>query len=399
MNPEKNPHKSGSPKSSKSRSSPKPSKSPKSPKSPSSLPKSPDPQGPGQARRAKRGRSRKRRGHTEERVYSTSPSSPSPQPAKISRPPQGQKQGHTMGERSTTSLERRGFTPPSGTYSSFPSLASVRAKASITGKLLTPLLGVIVLGAILFVFVRLARWRKPSSLHTPSCGSQSCQRYRELLEDAIDENSKPCDDYYAHVCSLWTKSHERSVQRVTLEHFINSAVERLKMPLPIKNAVRWKGTMFFSSCLSVANESNVPSVKKLLADGGIVWPSKNTNPDFLNALFYMSQRLFAPVFFRLTTENGGNALAVRQSSEFLENLRTLRRHIKTRHLREHLRVTYEAFDALDETRLREIVDRFDHLEEFLDMYFNASWPNTTTSTDVPDVRHGVLFPTDAVSVS
>ncbi|XP_065284041.1 uncharacterized protein [Dermacentor albipictus] len=374
MSPEKDPRKIASPKSSISRSSPKPTRSPESTKSLSLL-KPPDPQGSGRALRAKRGRSSKHSDHTEERLRSSGPSSASPQSTRISSAPQGQKQGFTVGERSTTSIDRRHMTPVSGTYCpSSRSLASVGWKASITGKLLTPVIGAIVLGAVLFVFVRLVRWRKPSGLHAPACGSHSCQQFRELLEEAIDENSQPCDDYYAHVCSLWTKSHERSVQRVTLEHFFNNAVKRLKTLPPIENVVTRKGTMFFSSCLSVANVSNVPGVKKLLAEGGIMWPSKNTNPDFLNALFYMSQRLFEPVFLRFTTENGGSTLAVRQSNEFLKNLRTLRRHIKTRHLHEHLSVTYEAFDAHDETRLKEIVDRFDHMEEFLDMYFNASWP-------------------------
>ncbi|KAL3200845.1 hypothetical protein MRX96_013113 [Rhipicephalus microplus] len=228
-------------------------------------------------------------------------------------------------------------------------------------KLWMAVVAVIVVGAILFTLVRIVRRRRPSALHGESCSSESCQRYTELLRDAVDSNSAPCDNYYKHVCSVWTESHDGPVQSITLGHFIDNAIEGIKSLPSIHDVVTRKGTVFFASCLSVANVSNVPNVKKLLADGDITWPKRNDQPDFLNALFYMSRILFMPVFFNFKVSPNGKVLKVSHSEDFSEIFLLLHQHMKTLHLKKYLTVTYEAFDTLDETRLGEIIARFDQL--------------------------------------
>ncbi|KAH6936301.1 hypothetical protein HPB50_015231 [Hyalomma asiaticum] len=376
MRPERSPRKDASSKSSKPRSSPK---SLKLTKSRASI-KPTGAQGLGRSRRDKQhGRSKKPRGHSDEPVRTSNHSTASPGSAAIASRTEP-KQKHTAGERSTTSGERRGLNPPSGKSSSlFSSLKSVRGQVSGRAKIWMAVLAVIVLGAVLFMLVRLARRRPPIALRISTCQSKSCQRYKELLKDAVDFSSDPCNNYYAYVCSVWTKSHEKSVQTITLEHFINDAVEGLKSLPAIDDPITRKGTLFFSACLSVTEKSNVPGVRKLLADGGIVWPNNNTNPDFLNALFYMSRVLFVPVLFHFSVYSHGKVLKVGHSDEFDDRLLTLRRHIKTRHLHRHLTVVYRAFGAIDEDRLEEIVQRFNHLEQFIDVYFNSSQVNGTES--------------------
>ncbi|KAL3200838.1 hypothetical protein MRX96_013106 [Rhipicephalus microplus] len=228
-------------------------------------------------------------------------------------------------------------------------------------KLWMAVVAVIVVGAILFTLVRIVRRRRPSALHGESCSSESCQRYTELLRDAVDSNSAPCDNYYKHVCRVWTESHDGPVQSITLGHFIDNAIEGIKSLPSIHDVVTRKGTVFFASCLSVANVSNVPNVKKLLADGDITWPKRNDQPDFLNALFYMSRILFMPVFFNFKVSPNGKVLKVSHSEDFSEIFLLLHQHMKTLHLKKYLTVTYEAFDTLDETRLGEIIARFDQL--------------------------------------
>ncbi|KAL1430479.1 hypothetical protein MTO96_014923 [Rhipicephalus appendiculatus] len=229
-------------------------------------------------------------------------------------------------------------------------------------------IAVIVLGAILFAFVRVARRRRPSAIHGVSCSSESCQRYRELLKDVVDTKSPSCDNYYKHVCSMWTESHPRSVQSIALEHFIDITIEGVKALPSIHDPVTRKGTKFFATCLNVANVSNVSNVKKLLADGGIVWPRKNAKADFLNALFYMSRRLFVPVFFHFRVSENGKVLKISHNKHFFDIFRAVIQHMKTHHLFKYLTLTYEAFDTLDDIRLKEIVACFDQLTPFIEKH-------------------------------
>ncbi|KAH7968490.1 hypothetical protein HPB52_008982 [Rhipicephalus sanguineus] len=258
---------------------------------------------------------------------------------------------------------------------------SLRGKLSGNAKLWMAALAVIVLGAILFAFVRIARRRRPSALQGASCSSESCERYKELLKDVIDSSSDSCDNYYKHMCSLWTKSHSRSVPSNALEHFIDSAIAGIRSLPSIKDVVTRKGTMFFADCLSVANVSNVANVKKLLAVGGIVWPKRNAKPDFLNALFYMSRSLFVPVFFSFQVSENGKTLKVIPDEDFSDIFLILRGHMKTNHLLQYLTVTYEAFDNLDHDRLKEIVERLYKLTPFLERHVESSGDDLNESDD------------------
>ncbi|XP_077516659.1 neprilysin-1-like [Amblyomma americanum] len=261
--------------------------------------------------------------------------------------------------------ERHGFT------STFLSMRSTRGKMSGFAKLWAVFLAVVLLGAILFSVTRLARRRKPAALTELTCSTPSCLLYQKLLEDAVDNDADPCEDYYSYVCGLWTRSHEISVKHMQLHRFIADAVERMKLFPTVTSKVTEKGTKFFQACLSVLNTSHVAGVKKLLAEGGVMWPNRNPKPDFLNALFYMSRSLFTHVVFKFTVENG-SVLVVSLCEDFMKLLATLRGHIKSRHLLRHLRTTYEAFGALDDSRLTEIIDHFESLEAFIDTYSNAS---------------------------
>ncbi|KAK8775278.1 hypothetical protein V5799_031371 [Amblyomma americanum] len=246
-----------------------------------------------------------------------------------------------------------------------PDDPSVSADAKIGAVLLVACL----LGVILYAVIRVRR-TKPSAFAGDACVSPSCLRYQAMLANAVDTSIAACDDFYAHVCRLWTRDHEESVQRVAWNRFVDGAIRDLH-ETSRTGTITQESAKFFATCLSVVNASNVRSVKKVLAEGGIVWPDRNARPDFLNALFYMSRRVFMPVFFDFSVQNG-SLLVASPDEDFQRRLRVLRKHIKSRHLRDHLRTTYEEFGGLNMSRLEEIIEDLDSAEIFVDFCSNVT---------------------------
>ncbi|XP_077520083.1 uncharacterized protein LOC144129896 [Amblyomma americanum] len=137
----------------------------------------------------------------------------------------------------------------------------------------------------------------------------------------------------------------------------------------VNQLITQKGLLYLKSCLNVIKVDNVDNVKRVLAKGGILWPEKNPKPDFLNAILFMSSNVFAPVLLELTIEDNygrGAYLQWRPTSTYNIRSEELRRLFETRHIRQHLAVSYKAFaGTYNETRLDQLMTNLNGFEEFL----------------------------------
>ncbi|KAK8761812.1 hypothetical protein V5799_026915 [Amblyomma americanum] len=222
--------------------------------------------------------------------------------------------------------------------------------------------------------IRGKSFREVEARNAPTkCTSDSCVRYRSLLSAAIEDAMPPCRDFYTHVCGLWSKTQELGKTAIQLMwedfmKFVMSTLDHLKIS-SVNQLITQKGLLYLKSCLNVIKVDNVDNVKRVLAKGGIPWPEKNPKPDFLNAILFMSSNVFAPVLLELTIEDNygrGAYLQWRPTSTYNIRSEELRRLFETRHIRQHLAVSYKAFaGTYNETRLDQLMTNLNGLEEFL----------------------------------
>ncbi|KAH6936725.1 hypothetical protein HPB50_021012 [Hyalomma asiaticum] len=219
-----------------------------------------------------------------------------------------------------------------------------------------------------------------------TCATDFCKQYSALLESSVDDGVDACQDFYQHVCGLWDKTHtsDKSVMGQAWNDYIDFVMSKLSdAKLRPGNAdVEDKARLYLKACLKVTNESNVPNVKRILAKGGIVWPEKNPKPDFLKALLFMSRYVFMPVLLHLsydTGRDGRNGLLIwKARKDYRERARILLTLGKTKHIRDHLRISYEQFNGtLNDTRLDEIMD---HMGVFLSLEANFAYADLTPIT-------------------
>ncbi|KAH9372693.1 hypothetical protein HPB48_007780 [Haemaphysalis longicornis] len=227
----------------------------------------------------------------------------------------------------------------------------------------------LLVGLVLAVNLRRLR---PAALNGSTCTTNSCLAYQQMLTESVDRGAPACDNFYAHACGRWTKSHNRSVQDIAWENFSIAAAMTLQTSVRITRHITLKRQNFFKACLSVVDASNALGVKEVLAEGDIFWPQQNAKPDFLNALFYVSRSLLLPVFFSVEFRRHKSVLVFDANNYSRETLTRLLAKVGRRTIRQHLRITYEAFGAVNESRLADIVDAFHKGQNLLYEYSNSS---------------------------
>ncbi|KAH6936728.1 hypothetical protein HPB50_021015 [Hyalomma asiaticum] len=251
---------------------------------------------------------------------------------------------------------------------------------------------IVIVTAAMVITGSLLLWRlkphrhKPMAFKSLTCTTDFCKKYSALLESSVDDSVEACQDFYQYVCGLWDKTHtsDKSVMEQAWNDYIDFVMSKLSdAKLRPGNAdVEGKARLYLKACLKVINESNVPNVKRMLAEGGVVWPEKNPKPDFLKALLFMSRYVFMPVLLHLSYDTGSDGrlgpLHWLVRKDYWETARILRTLGKTKHIRDHLRMSYEEFSKpVNDTRLDEIMD---HVSVYLSFEANFADVNLTSVT-------------------
>ncbi|KAL1425850.1 hypothetical protein MTO96_018832 [Rhipicephalus appendiculatus] len=238
-----------------------------------------------------------------------------------------------------------GFGSPAKSGSS-PS-RSTRERTSSRTKYGSTLLVLVVIALVVAAITLVsARYlRKPAASTQQQCVSETCHRYEELLSNAMDPEAQPCDNFYAHVCGTWIKTAKKPVYEIAKRTAdLNPHVGANQRPVD-------KAVAYIKACLSPLERDNMHEVRAALAAAGIVWPQQVTQSDFLYSMFYMSRRIFQPVFLTI---------------DFLSTYYKISEHVATNHVKEHFRITYESLASANETRLDHLFNDFIAMMRFMD---------------------------------
>ncbi|KAL3200925.1 hypothetical protein MRX96_053586, partial [Rhipicephalus microplus] len=84
--------------------------------------------------------------------------------------------------------------------------------------------------------------------------------------------------------------------------------------------------------------------------------------DFLYSMFYMSCRVFQPVFLTIdvTIMEGPRTLLLSIGNQFLSTYYKISEHVAHNHIKEHFRVSYESLAPTNETRMNHFVQPLHH---------------------------------------
>ncbi|KAL3206820.1 hypothetical protein MRX96_052763 [Rhipicephalus microplus] len=152
-------------------------------------------------------------------------------------------------------------------------------------------------------------------LRVRRCRNEACRRIGALLNDALDDNVQPCEDFHAYVCgsgrtSIRARPSRKSSLRHSLGHVTRSARKNVaissKRTASNQTAVQKAATHLVACDNIVAlSDDQTSNVKRVLAEGGIALGSVTENastPDVLKAMFYMSQVVHIPVLLDVSVE-------------------------------------------------------------------------------------------------
>ncbi|XP_075524828.1 uncharacterized protein LOC142557103 [Dermacentor variabilis] len=232
-------------------------------------------------------------------------------------------------------------------------------------------LAVIAAGAVTLAVATSRYLRRPAASTRPRCHGHTCRRYEELLANAMDPEGQPCDNFYAHVCGTWIKAGRRPIYEVNWDRFLVEIAKRTADFSPRTGSDQEpvdKAVAYIRACLSPLERDNMPEVSAALAAAGVTWPQPDPEPDFLSAMFYMSRRVYQPVFLAVDVETmeGPRTLMLSFGGQFALTYEQISQHVTTIHAKQHFRVTYESLAPMNETHLDELFDQFIVMKRFLD---------------------------------
>ncbi|XP_077547796.1 uncharacterized protein LOC144160051 [Haemaphysalis longicornis] len=158
----------------------------------------------------------------------------------------------------------------------------------------------VLLGLAFFVAGRFLGKRTPALL---VCTTEVCSKYADMFDNNINDDVEPCDNFYRHVCAPQVRKQAKATfETLRDNHFIKVWEYLAGVEVPDKGgSALEKAARYLQSCHSVLNVTDTQEVKDVLRKGGITWPDPASHSlDFLDGIFYMSARVFKPVFFSVT---------------------------------------------------------------------------------------------------
>ncbi|KAH7957189.1 hypothetical protein HPB52_015919 [Rhipicephalus sanguineus] len=229
----------------------------------------------------------------------------------------------------------------------------------------------------------------PSSV----CNSAACSRLAALISEAANTSAQPCVDFHEYVCGGWSHvARSLTMADYAREAFIANVTQRARsFPIPeVQQTSEEKAARYFSACDDIVSgpEDHLDDVKRLLLNGGIAWPDIGTNPDVLDAMFYMSLIARVPILLRLSLRGNGESKAIsisRAMPTFLA-ARRLERETRKATARKFFRTLYAAFStnggAGADRRFAVLADQEDRLATSLNAALGDAKSSSATTSDI-----------------
>ncbi|KAH7948212.1 hypothetical protein HPB52_019420 [Rhipicephalus sanguineus] len=263
----------------------------------------------------------------------------------------------------------------------------VMARSTLRGDLCTAVLAVVVVvlvTSVIWVLYMGSGERTPSAVTAQRCITDTCVKYEKLLSLTMDTSAPPCDDFYQYVCGTWLRTGNRPIYERNWDMFLNNVGRRV-MASGVKaggsagnipsggNGVAEgedKALTSIRACLSPLKRDNVEEVKVVLAAAGLPWPDRSAQLDVINSMFFMSLRVYHPLFMDIST-NDKHTMVLAGNFQFKRVYERIGEHVTTENIKNHFRTSYESFandsDAsAHEQRPKQLYHRFREMKAFLD---------------------------------
>ncbi|XP_065296642.1 endothelin-converting enzyme 2-like isoform X2 [Dermacentor albipictus] len=213
--------------------------------------------------------------------------------------PRPQKQAHSQvadvyEALGTLALSPQKKSPRHGSLYPFPKLRNVRAdpsssenrpaRAAALRNSRWPFDTKVVVVIVVLIMIILAStifvYKTPKHQRQSSCPTADCEHHRNHIEDQLDKDVNPCDDFSAHVCGRWRPREGFLLSRSQLSDMFLSWLYKLPVTLEkgvIHFPVGKKVTAMFNSCIRQTG-SHVPIMKDFMHAHGIFWPEEPDKP-------------------------------------------------------------------------------------------------------------------------
>ncbi|KAL1426022.1 hypothetical protein MTO96_003491 [Rhipicephalus appendiculatus] len=235
--------------------------------------------------------------------------------------------------------------------------------------------------------------RTGATAQSSACNSAACSRLAALISEAANASAQPCVDFHEYVCGGWSHvARSLTMADYAREAFIENVTYRARsVAVPdVQQTAEEKAARYYSACDDVVSgpEDHLDDVKRLLINGGIAWPDIGTNPDVLDAMFYMSLIARVPILLRLSLHGRGESKAIsisRAMPTFL-TARRLERETRKATAKKFFRTLYAAFSTTGsagaDRRFAVLADQEDHLVASLYAALANSKSSSATTCDI-----------------
>ncbi|KAL3245924.1 hypothetical protein MRX96_058081 [Rhipicephalus microplus] len=203
-------------------------------------------------------------------------------------------------------------------------------------------------------------------LRVRRCRNEACRRIGALLNDALDDNVQPCEDFHAYVCGSWSHKYPgKTIAEVLASAFLGHVTRSARKNVAISSkraasnqtAVQKAATHLVACDNIVAlSDDQTSNVKRVLAEGGIALGSVTENasaPDVLKAMFYMSQVVHIPVLLDVSVEyDVEQRVLIQRPKNTVTLLEESKRHSNgaaSAKRDRYVRAIYESFSESDNT--------------------------------------------------
>ncbi|XP_064457144.1 neprilysin-1-like [Ornithodoros turicata] len=161
----------------------------------------------------------------------------------------------------------------------------------------TPIFLTVVVFLLIISSIYLA-YKNRSHEEPTLCKTTACYLYRDMLQDSMNLEVNPCNNFYEYVCSRWDKNHNVPTYKQHLNQFFRALLKTLEVKVAFQHqsAVE-KAVSFFQSCRKAAfargrKSGEYETLMTIWVKCEILWPRANQHPNILKTLICIFQTFY-----------------------------------------------------------------------------------------------------------
>ncbi|KAK8775993.1 hypothetical protein V5799_030657 [Amblyomma americanum] len=207
-------------------------------------------------------------------------------------------------------------------------------------------------------------------------------------------SANPCTNFGHFVCAGWKHHHsEQSVRAFYYKNALETlmrAARYLRVPPSHQNA-KQQAAALLATCDSVKNgeRNEIDIVKRYLAEAGVVWPQRASNPDVLNTILYLDIELNWAAFVRVRErrERGRSVVSITVAQSF-HVIRESSSRLSGEGKRSYFDTLYQHYSGREssDAAFEEILEAEKVTARLSSLLGKAEWEPINEATMFPSVR-------------